>query len=242
LRQFGLIGKSLEYSFSKEYFTKKFLENKIDAQYENIELPSSTYLCDFLNKTEGIGFNVTIPYKETIVPLISILDKNAQQIGAINCIKLQNGEWVGTNTDAKAFEESLQQALKAHHTHALVLGTGGASKAVVFALKNLNISFINVSRSMQPGSISYIDLDAHIIAKYSIIINCTPLGTWPNINSSPPIPYHLITDKHLCFDLVYQPSITLFMQHAIAQGATVINGYDMLIRQAEASWHFWNEE
>jgi shikimate dehydrogenase len=241
LRQFGLIGKSLGHSFSKHYFTNKFAENNIDAFYENIELPSSTQLLDFLNTTSGIGFNITIPYKESIISNIASLDNTAQRIGAVNCIKLQHGKWVGTNTDSKAFEDSIQPFLKPHHTNALVLGAGGASKAIIQALKSLNISFVTVSRSMHQGSISYIDLDATIFAKYTIIINCTPLGTFPNINSSPPIPYHLITDQHLCFDLVYQPPTTMFMQSAQSQGAAVINGYDMLIRQAEASWEFWNQ-
>jgi shikimate dehydrogenase len=244
MRRFGLIGKTLKHSFSKTYFEKKFAEEGIkDCSYENFELPSIDGLSQLLtNHPDLKGVNVTIPYKEDVLPFLHSKNEIVKEIGACNCIKIVNGELYGFNTDAIAFKNSLQLYLKPHHKCALVLGTGGASKAVQYALKELNIDFLLVSRKKQLNQLGYEDVGEDTIQKHCIIINTTPLGMYPNIDQDPPIPYEALTSQHLLYDLIYNPPKTKFLQQGEKKGAQIVNGYEMLLAQAEESWRIWNDE
>ncbi len=246
MRKFGLIGYPLGHSFSQKYFTEKFLQEEIDdASYELFPLENidDVRLLFEINK-ELIGLNVTIPYKETIIEYLDELDDNAKEIGAVNCIKINDPEFLrekkGYNTDCIAFSDSLQPLLKSHHKKALILGTGGSSKAVAYALKELGIDYLCVSRIKNKSQIEYSDLDKHIISENTIIINCTPVGMYPQIQMYPQIPFEYLTPEHLCFDLVYNPEETLFLQKSKQQGATTKNGLEMLYKQAEYAWRIWN--
>lgn len=245
MRRFGLIGKDIEYSFSRNYFKIKFKTEDIDkTTYENFDLVSIDLFKNELKKDKTInGFNVTIPYKESIITHLDKLDKKAKAIGAVNTIKVtKKGKYVGYNTDFYGFKNTLKPHLKPHHKKALILGTGGASKAIAYALKKLNIKFLFVSRNPKnPNEISYDALNDLNIKKYKIIINCTPLGTHPNIESCPKIPYQELTKKHLLFDLIYNPAETKFLKLGKNQGAKTVNGYGMLALQAEKSWQIWNK-
>ncbi len=242
-RLFALIGRNISYSFSRTYFTQKFENESIsDAEYVNFDLQSIDELTKKLQETPNIcGMNVTIPYKKEIIPFLSSLDTIAQEIGAVNTIKITKNGMIGYNTDHYGFSESLKPHLELHHDKALILGTGGASNAVAFALKNLGISFSFVSRNPQKGQFSYNDLSSEVMNKHKIIINCTPLGTFPNINDCPPIPYSLLTEKHLLYDLIYNPEKTSFLQKGENQGTIIINGQKMLELQAEKAWQIWTE-
>ncbi|MBQ0787674.1 MAG: shikimate dehydrogenase [Oceanihabitans sp.] len=244
MRKFGLIGKNIDYSFSQSYFAAKFKAEKItDATYQNFDLES---ISDFPTLLEDIhikGLNITIPYKEVIIPYVDKLDKNARKIGAINTIKFtKKGKLKGYNTDYYGFKNAILPHLKAQHTSALVLGTGGASKAIAYALKKLNITYTYVSRSAtKENQISYEQLTEEIIKTNTIIINCTPLGTFPDIKACPNIPYAAITEEHLLFDLIYNPEESTFLHYGKQKNATIINGYNMLQLQAEKSWKIWNK-
>ncbi len=244
MRRFGLIGKNISYSFSKTYFSNKFESESIaDASYDNFDLKT---ILDFegllKNNPDLVGLNVTIPYKETIISYLDILSKKVQKIGAVNTIKItNNGELIGFNTDCYGFEESLKPLLEKHHKRALILGTGGASKAIAFVLENLKIHYKFVSRKETKTGFTYNQLNNSIIENYQIIINCTPLGTFPNINYCPDIPYDFITEKHLLYDLIYNPSETLFLKKGKAKGAKTCNGLKMLELQAEKAWEIWNK-
>ncbi len=241
MKHYGLIGKSLTHSFSKEYFTTKFLKEGIEASYELFEFESISNIAIWLKSTNLNGANITIPFKESIIPFLDCIYMNTQKIGAVNVIKKENNIWIGTNTDVIGFEKSFTPLLK-NQTHAMILGTGGASKAVQFVLKKLNIPFVLVSSSLQIGTISYADIDEAIIKKYSIIINCTPLGTFPNVTTCPAIPYNLLNANNYLFDMVYNPEPSLFLQKGLQQGATIKSGLEMLHLQAEAGWQFFNEK
>jgi shikimate dehydrogenase len=236
---YGLIGYPLGHSFSKNYFTTKFTQEHIaDCAYELFEIASITQLPKILQQNPNLcGINVTIPYKQLVIPYLH--QTNNLPIDACNCIKIVNGQLIGFNTDVIGFEKSFLEHLQPHHTHALVLGTGGASLAIQYVLAKLNISYQVVSRG-HTANLTYADIDANIMAKYHIIINTTPLGTYPNVSECPPIPYAEITSKHYCYDLVYNPATTAFMQAAAYKGATVKNGADMLKIQAAESWEIWN--
>jgi shikimate dehydrogenase len=238
---YGLIGQKLGHSFSKNFFTEKFEYQEINAVYENFECASIDDVAILLSTTDIHCFNVTIPYKQSIMPFIKEVDAAAARIGAVNCILKVNDVWHGTNTDWKGFLYSLKEQIEPKHKKALILGDGGAAKAVQYALRVMNIPFINVTRKQTLGSIHYSDLNEKILQEYTLVINCTPLGTWPNINDCPPIPYEFISINHLCFDLVYNPEQTQFMKMAQAQGALVCNGLHMLHAQAEAAWVWWGE-
>ncbi len=240
-RNFGLIGTPLTHSFSKKYFEAKFLnENKPDCSYNNFDIPNSDQLALFLESNELEGFNVTIPYKEQIIPLLNSIDSRAKRVGAVNCVKRIGNSWEGFNTDIIGFEKSLVPLLTSEHQEALVLGTGGASLAVCFVLKQLGISFQLVSTKPELGEINYVDLDEGIIQKNQLIINTTPLGTFPDIDEAPILPYHAISTKHLCYDLIYNPELTLYLSRCNSQGAQIKNGKEMLSIQAEESWKIWN--
>jgi shikimate dehydrogenase len=236
---YGLIGYPLSHSFSPAYFAKKFAEQCIDADYKAYPLASIEELTALLNNTPSLqGLNVTIPYKQQVIPYLDAIDAAAKAIGAVNCITIKDGILTGYNTDWVGFTDSIRPLLKAHHTHALVLGSGGSSKAVVYALRQLGIQYSIISRA--GGDYQYNQLTENIIQAHTIIINTTPLGMYPHTDNAPDIPYQFLTTSHLLYDLVYNPAETLFMQKGIAAGATVKNGYEMLILQAEASWRIWN--
>lgn len=237
MKTYGLIGKNISYSFSRNYFANKFKKEDIkNSQYINFDIDNLSELNNIFN-TDNFGFNVTIPYKEAIIPYLDSLDFHAEKIGAVNTIKLENGKKIGFNTDWIGFKKSIEPLLNSHHTKALILGTGGASKAVIYALDQLKIETLMVSRY---GEISYEDLSEEIIQNHAIIINCTPVGTFPNIDAAPEIPYHFITKNHLAYDLIYNPAETLFLKKCKEKGAVVKNGLEMLEIQAEASWKIWN--
>ena len=245
-RLFGLLGKDISYSFSRGYFSEKFKQLNLDNHsYVNFDLPKIEDFPSILEDNESVlGINVTIPYKEAVIPYLDKIDKTAKEIGAVNTIKItKRGNLKGYNSDVVGFEKSLLPLLEKHHNNALILGTGGASKAVAFALKKNNIKFKFVSRNSQGlDLLSYQDITKEIIEKYSIIINSTPVGTTPNVDKSPNIPYQFITEKHLLYDLIYNPEVTQFLSKGRANGAIIKNGYEMLQLQAEESWRIWNEE
>ncbi|MDO5105760.1 shikimate dehydrogenase [Capnocytophaga sp.] len=242
-RLFALLGKNISYSFSKQYFSEKFKNELItDAEYVNFDLQSLDDLPFKLHENPNLcGMNVTIPYKKAIIPMLHQVDETALQIGAVNTIKCTSYGMIGYNTDYYGFLQSLQPFLKAHHTKALILGTGGASNAVAFALQKLGIAFVLVSRNPSKGQFAYTDLTSDIITDYTLIINCTPLGTFPDVDACPPIAYEALTPKHLLYDLIYNPQRTLFLQKGEKQGATGVNGQKMLELQAEKAWQIWNE-
>jgi shikimate dehydrogenase len=244
MQRFGLIGYPLSHSFSKKFFTEKFLREHIEAQYELYPLTNIQELTDLLKSNPGLrGINVTIPYKKQVIPFLQNVTDAVQEMSACNCIKIDNGIMTGYNTDVTGFELSLIKQLKPYHTKALVLGTGGAAAAVEFVLRKLQIEYLLVSRSKESKAnvISYDEVDNNIVNENLLIINTTPVGMYPNVDESPNLPYHLITPKHYLYDLVYNPAETLFLQKGKQQGADIKNGEEMLIIQAEESWRIWNE-
>jgi shikimate dehydrogenase len=244
IRRFGLVGKNISYSFSKKYFTEKFEKNElVTTSYENFDLTSIAQFPKLLRENPNLsGLNVTIPYKEKIIPFLDTLSKKAKKIGAVNCIKFtSNGKIKGYNTDCYGFKKSLQPLLQPHHQKALILGTGGASKAVAFALDELGILYTFVSRSKTENALDYKYINATTFDNFQIIINCTPLGTFPAITECPPLPYEYFTPEHIAFDLIYNPEETLFLKLAKAKGAIIKNGFEMLELQAEKSWKIWNK-
>ncbi len=239
---YGLIGKPLKHSFSAAYFNKKFaVEGIADSLYQNFELESITQLPQLQQQQPNLrGLNVTIPYKKEVLPYLHQADNTVQQIGACNCIKIVDGKLYGYNTDTIGFRQSLQPHLNAHHTKALVLGTGGSSGAVQYALQQLGIPYKLVSRQKGNEMFLYEELTDEIIKEHTLIINTTPVGMFPHTDAAPDISYNAITEKHLLYDLIYNPEKTLFLHHGEANGATIVNGYDMLLLQAEAGWKIWN--
>jgi shikimate dehydrogenase len=242
MKLYGLIGYPLQHSFSQTYFTQKFKTLGLnDCSYQNFELENIEKLNELLDTFSHLqGLNITIPYKESVLPFLDSITSQAQAIGAVNCIHIRDKKLHGHNTDAYGFENSLLPYLNHGMHKALILGTGGSAKAIEFALNKLNIQSTFVSRSALPHTIQYEQLDGDVLKEYLLIINCTPLGTFPNIATYPNIPYASITPNHICFDLVYNPSETAFMKRSKQQGATVINGLNMLHLQAEKSWEIWN--
>jgi len=240
--KFGLIGKDIDYSFSRTYFTEKFKREQLEAEYVNFDCKNIDELKDLLtNQKEVKGYNVTIPYKEQIMPLLQDLNKHAQSIGAVNTIKrLSDGRLKGYNTDYVGFQKSIEPYLTKIHEKALILGTGGASKAIAYALELKDIDYTFVSRNPTKDQLNYNALNAAILSKHLLIINCSPLGTFPNVEQAPALPYRLLTKEHLLFDLVYNPAKTRFLKNGEEQGATIINGKSMLEFQAEAAWKIWN--
>ena len=243
---FGLVGYPLGHSFSKKYFNEKFADENIDAEYKNFEIEDINEVTDIINHNDIFGLNVTIPHKISVIPLLSQIDPIAEAIGSVNVIKIirtDNGIITrGYNTDAIGFTTSIKPLLKPHHRRALVLGTGGASKAVVYALQQLlGIDVQSVSRNPAPGIITYADLDSKIMESHTVVVNATPLGMYPHVETHPDIPYRLLSPQHLCFDLTYNPSVTTFMRMSSEFGAKTCNGKGMLIGQALAAWDIWNE-
>ncbi len=243
----GLIGKNISYSFSKGYFQEKFKNLKInDLTYRNFDIPEiEEFPFLIYHKEEDfLGFNVTIPYKLSIMKYLTAIDEDAKKIGAVNTIKItDDNELIGYNTDIYGFENSLKPLLKPQHKKALILGTGGASKAVAFVFDKLNIEYLFVSRIAKSSTIiSYQDLSEELLKSHQLIVNCSPLGTHPNIENCPDIPYELLTDKHFLYDLIYNPSETTFLKHGKERGTIIKNGLEMLELQAEKSWEIWNSK
>ena len=244
MRKFGLIGFPLGHSFSGKYFRGKFEREQIlDCSYSNFELPDITDFSAVLEDPELEGLNVTIPYKESVIAYLDRQDNVVAETGACNCIHIKNGKRTGYNTDVIGFEKSLSEKLSPNDFPALVLGTGGSSKAVAWILKKKNIPFLFVSRQKANGgnTISYTDIDQQLMEKHRLIINTTPVGMAPKSQVCPPIPYAYIGRDHYLFDLVYNPEKTLFLEKGEAAGARIKNGNDMLVIQAEASWSIWNQ-
>ncbi len=242
MSKFGLIGKNISYSFSKSFFSEKFEKENLPHSYENFDIPAIESFLEILSETTNLkGLNVTIPYKEEIIPLLNNLEEEAKKIGAVNTIKIsEDRKTTGYNTDHYGFQKALEAFMPLQKKTALILGTGGASKAVAYSLKNLGFEFKFVSRKQDSKTINYETLDKSIIKNHLLIINCTPLGTFPNITDCPPIPYQFLTKDHLLFDLIYNPAETEFLKRGRNQGAQTSNGLKMLELQAEKAWQIWN--
>lgn len=246
MNKYGLIGFPLSHSFSKGYFSDKFEKEHIHASYDNYELAVIEEVNPLLADPDIKGLNVTIPYKEKIISYLDALDETAKAIGAVNVVRFEETESgrksIGYNSDVIGFRNSIRPYLKAYHTHALILGTGGASKAVEYGLKEEGLNTVLVSRRADPAReiISYEQLSPELLKTCTVIVNTTPLGMFPNVGDFPQIPYEFLTDKHLLYDLIYNPEETLFMKKGKDAGAVAVNGLEMLYLQAEAAWFIWN--
>jgi shikimate dehydrogenase len=243
-KSFGLVGKNISYSFSKGYFNEKFSALGLkNYSYENFDLQHIEEFENLIETHKDLrGLNVTIPYKEAVIPYLTELDAQATKIGAVNTIQFTPKGLKGFNTDAFGFEKSITPFLRSYDKKALILGTGGASKAIAFVLENLGISKTFVSRTPQKNQMGYLDLTSAVMKDFTVLINCTPLGTYPNIEKKPEIPYDMITDRHFLFDLIYNPAKTAFLKEGEKRGATITNGYRMLELQADRAWEIWHEQ
>lgn len=258
VRLFGLIGFPLSHSFSEQYFTEKFQREGIkDAMYRKFPITDINLVPDLIKSHPNLkGFNVTIPYKETIIPLLDELDETAKQVGAVNCVVVSGlgpathrvgdptPQLTGYNTDVYGFRQSIKPFLASHHERALILGTGGASKAVEYVLRGIGVECVFVSRQKNelPGKqvLTYAELNRYVLDAFKLIVNCTPVGTFPNVNEAPDIPFEYITSDHFLYDLVYNPAETEFLRRGKERGAMIQNGYDMLKMQAEKAWEIFN--
>jgi len=244
---YGLIGHPLGHSFSKNYFTDKFENEGIEARYLNFDIESIDTLIDVIATNPNLrGFNITLPYKEKIIPFLDEITKEAREIGAVNVVKvIRRGNHIklkGFNSDLQGFVKSITPLIRPHHKKALILGTGGASKAIQYGLTNiLGIDSVLVSRYNRPGTVTYSDIDAEAVKEYEVIVNCTPIGMYPNIKDYPPLPYESMSSNNLLYDLIYNPDTTTFMNLGKASGAIVKNGLEMLLLQAHASWNIWKQ-
>lgn len=244
MNQFGLIGRNISYSFSQKYFSDKFLLEQIkNVSYQTFDLNEISQLKELVQNKNLKGLNITIPYKEEILPFLDKLSPEAEKIGAVNCIRIErdaenNPTLIGFNTDAYGFKNSLKPLLESHHQKALILGDGGAAKAVKYALDKLEIPHKSVTRN---GNFHYSGLTNEIIQDHQIIINSTPLGTFPDVENAPDIPYEFLTNRHLLYDLIYNPEKTKFLKNGEIKGAKIKNGYEMLVLQAEKSWEIWKQ-
>lgn len=242
MRRFGLLGFPLTHSFSQKYFLQKF-ENLglTDCVYENFSIAQIQDFTQILaSRNDLCGFNITIPHKKNVLNFLDEATAVVKEIGACNCVHIKNGQLIGHNTDAIAFEQSLIPFLHVHHTSALVLGTGGASAAIVFVLKKIGIDFQFVSRTHSENTIDYASVNEEIMASHQLIINTTPVGMFPSVEDFPNLPYQFITKHHHLYDLTYNPQETKFLEKGRRQGATIQNGQEMLVLQAEESWRIWN--
>lgn len=243
---FALVGKNISYSFSRGYFTEKFLKLGLRKhEYVNFDIQKIEEFTKKIkeHKNDIKGMNVTIPYKLEIFDFLDKIDKKARKIGAVNTVRItKKGKFIGYNTDVYGFKKSLTPLLKKHHEKALILGTGGASKAVAYVLDKLNIEYKFVSRTPKgKDTITYADVSEKVMMSHLLLINCTPLGTHPNIENCPSIPYEFVSEKHMLYDLIYNPSETTFLQKGKEKGATIKNGLEMLEQQAEKAWKIWNK-
>jgi Shikimate 5-dehydrogenase len=242
--KYGLIGYPLSHSFSRGFFNEKFLAEGVDAEYVNFEIPTiKEFKSIAKNNPDLKGLNVTIPYKEQIIPYLDKLSENAKLIGAVNVIRFERTKGklklIGFNSDIIGFKQSIEPFLQPHHKKALILGTGGSAKAIYYGLDQLGIPALCVSRTKSKDVLTYDELDEDVLKEYQVIVNCTPVGMWPHVDECPDIPYQHLTNEHLLYDLLYNPNETLFMRKGREQGAAVKNGLEMLILQAFASWDFW---
>lgn len=242
MSKFGLIGKNIDYSFSKSYFTDKFKTENLDHIYENFDISNISEFRNIIAQNPDLkGLNVTIPYKEEVIPFLDEMDKTAQKIRAVNTIKIALDNYLkGYNTDYWGFQKALEEFPPLKRKTALILGTGGASKSIAYALRTMNYDIKFVSRKADKEVLSYSQLSQEIIEHYLLIVNCTPLGTFPNIKDHPSIPYEYIGSNHFLFDLIYNPSETEFLRRGRTNGATISNGLTMLKFQAEKAWEIWN--
>lgn len=245
MKLYGLIGFPLAHSFSQKYFEEKFRrENITDCEYRNFPIESLDKLSEALSENQNlVGLNVTIPHKEKVIPFLSELDETAREIGAVNCIKIEGDKLKGFNTDAYGFEMSIKPFLENKYERALILGTGGASKAVAYVLKKWNISFHYATRNPSGSNqLSYQDLSKDNIKHFQLIVNTTPLGTYPDIETFPDLPYEGLSSVHFLYDLVYNPAESIFLKKGKEQGAHTMNGLKMLELQAERAWQIWNNK
>ena len=244
IKKYGLVGYPLGHSFSKDFFARKFANEGIDAEYVNFEIDNISRISEVL--AAGVdGLNVTIPYKQQIMPYLDRIDPAAQRIGAVNVVKIERTDdgkvrTCGYNSDIVGFTESIRPMLDSRHRRALILGTGGASKAVRCGLEDLGLESTYVSRRADNGVLTYADLTEEVFKQYQVIVNTTPLGMYPHVDTLPDIPYSLLTPDYVCFDLVYNPETTRFLHEAARNGAATRNGLEMLILQALESWRIWN--
>jgi shikimate dehydrogenase len=244
MKRYGLIGRTLTHSFSKNFFAKKFESERItDCVYDNFELKAIGEFPLFIKAYPDLrGLNVTIPYKEDVLQYLTDSNDIVKEIGACNCIKIDDNQLIGYNTDVLGFRASLVPKLRRHHRRALILGTGGAAKAIRFVLEQLGIDYSIVSRRKRPNELGYEDLGEEVMADHHLIINTTPLGMYPNVDADPPVPYEYVTHRHFLYDVIYNPEKTKFLAEGEKRGAQICNGYEMLIEQAEESWRIWNQE
>jgi shikimate dehydrogenase len=244
MKRYGLIGRTLTHSFSQRYFARKFEEAGLtDHVYQNFELKTITdFPAIFTHFPDVKGVNVTIPYKEEVLRYLTTVSEVVKEIGACNCIRVKGNGLIGYNTDVVGFRQSLEPRLKPWHQKALVLGTGGAAKAIQYVLKELGIGYKMVSRQKAEENITYEEVNASILEEYLLIINTTPLGMYPHVEGAPSLPYQLLTPRHFLFDSIYNPEKTTFLNKGEKMGAQICNGYEMLIGQAEESWRIWSEE
>ena len=243
--KYGLIGYPLGHSFSIGYHNQRFADEGINAKYINFEIPSIDSLPEVLNSNPELkGLNVTIPYKEKVIEFLDYISPEARAIGAVNVIRVvhegKNIKLRGYNSDVIGFTQSIEPMLESYHKKALVLGTGGASKAIAYGLKSLGIEPVFVSRYERPGTIQYQSITPEVVHEYSVIVNCTPLGMFPKVDTCPDLPYEAMDDKNILYDLIYNPDETLFLKNGKQQGANTKNGLEMLLLQAEAGWEIWN--
>lgn len=241
---FGLIGKTLKHSFSKSYFEKKFRElNLKDFRYDMFEIETIQDLKNVISENKDLkGLNVTIPYKKAVLPFLDELSPDAKEIGAVNCIQFAKGKLIGHNTDVYGFSQSIKPFLDTNHQRALILGTGGAAKAVAFALEKVGVDayFVTTSSTKKTNNtFFYSEINDHVMTAFKLVINATPVGSFPDTHDYPSIPYQFFTPRHLAYDLIYNPAYTCFLEYAHDYGATIINGLSMLHLQAEKSWEIW---
>lgn len=242
MRTFGILGYPLTHSFSKGYFEEKFRNEGISGtEFKLFSYPGIESISEMLASEPTLeGFCITLPHKKNILPYLTEANEVVAAMGACNCVRIREGKLYGYNTDVAGFETSFTAQLQPHHSRALILGTGGAAAAVQYILEKKKIPYHFVSRQKKEGRFTYADLTPEVIAAHTIIINCTPLGTFPDVHTFPDIPYHLLTSSHYLYDLVYNPPLTRFLEQGQQQGATIKNGHDMLVIQAEANWKIWN--
>ena len=240
MRNYGLLGKTLNYSFSKKFFEDFFEKNHLKAHFENYEIPSIENVAEVFTLSVN-GLAVTIPYKETIIPYLDVLTEEAKEIGAVNVVQFKDGQKIGHNTDAFGFHQSIKPFLTFHHERALILGTGGASKAVAHVFRSLGIDVLFCSRDPKGrNQFPYSEINNHMLNACKVIVNCTPLGTFPNVDECIELPFEYLTEDHLVIDLVYNPPKSLFLQRAEVAGATILNGESMLRHQAVKAFEIWN--
>lgn len=240
--EFGLVGKTLGHSFSKQYFEEKFKKEGLNYTFENFELLSIEEIREVFSIPDLKGISVTIPYKEQIIPYLDSLSEEAKVIGAVNCVRIsKNKQKTGYNTDAFGFHQMIKPFLTNEHERAMILGTGGASKAVAYVLKNIGLDVIWISRNpLKEKEFSYDAANEHMLRACKVVVNCTPVGTFPDVDKCVPFPFDYLTDKHLCIDLIYNPEETRFLKESGLQGATTLNGLSMLKEQANKAWEIWN--